>query len=198
MLSGVLRHERNFGAALAVLDSSIQFHSNTASELLALYGKINLAITVLNDTNLAQSTFQILKGRYADHSLTRTADVLVNNGGQAQLRLNPSQSAVASTDASLSVEKPLTLALWHNHPNPFNPTTTIAYQVPRQSEVRIEIYSMLGQKVRTLLNDRKEPGEYKAVWDGRNDGGAQVASGVYMYRMVAGDFMQVRKMILMR
>lgn len=88
--------------------------------------------------------------------------------------------------------------LHQSYPNPFNPTTTIAYQVPRQSEVRIEIYNSLGQKVRTLLNARKESGEYKTVWDGRNDSGVQVGSGVYLYRMIAGDFVQVRKMILMK
>jgi choice-of-anchor B domain-containing protein len=89
-------------------------------------------------------------------------------------------------------------ALKPNYPNPFNPTTTIAYQVPHKSDVRIEIYNTLGQKVRTLLNDHKEPGEYQAIWDGRNDSGAQVGSGVYLYRLVARDFVQVRKMILMK
>lgn len=95
-------------------------------------------------------------------------------------------------------QAPLTFDLKQNYPNPFNPTTEIAFQVPRQSEVRIEIYNLLGQKVRTLLNERREPGYYEVVWDGRNEGGAQVSSGVYLYRMVAGDYMRVRKMILMR
>jgi len=95
--------------------------------------------------------------------------------------------------------KPLTsYSLGENYPNPFNPSTTISYQVSRQSDVRIEIYNTLGQKVRTLVNDRKEPGAYEAIWNGRNDGGAQAGSGVYLYRMVAADFVQVRKMILMK
>jgi choice-of-anchor B domain-containing protein len=101
---------------------------------------------------------------------------------------------------------PTTFALKANYPNPFNPSTTIAYQLPRQSDVRIEIYNLLGQKVRTLLNNRKEPGDYEAVWNGRNDSGVKVGSGVYMYRMVASDpsngsaqdFVQVRKMILLK
>lgn len=93
---------------------------------------------------------------------------------------------------------PETYSLSQSYPNPFNPTTTIAYQVPRQSVVRIEIYNTLGQKVRTLLNKRKESGSYQAFWDGRNDGGAQMGSGVYLYRMIAGAFVQTRKMILMK
>lgn len=93
---------------------------------------------------------------------------------------------------------PKKFGLNQNYPNPFNPTTTIRYQVPRSSDVKIDIYNLLGQKVRTLLNDRREPGFYEAVWDGRNDSGVQVGSGVYIYRMTAGDYTKVRKMILVR
>ena len=93
---------------------------------------------------------------------------------------------------------PSNYALDENYPNPFNPTTKIAYQLPRQGNVRIEIYNMLGQKVRMLLSEHKEPGVYHAIWDGRNDSGAQVSSGIYLYRMVAGDYVKVRKMILMK
>ena len=93
---------------------------------------------------------------------------------------------------------PKTFAMSPNYPNPFNPSTTISYQVPRQSDVRIEIYNMLGQKIRALLNDHKDPGVYQMVWDGRNDAGVQVGSGVYLYRMIASDFVQTRKMILMK
>lgn len=103
-------------------------------------------------------------------------------------------------------ELPIAYALDRSYPNPFNPSTTIAYQVPRQSDVRIEIYNMLGQRVRTLLNDRKKPGSYQVIWDGRNDSSAQVGSGVYLYRMIAMDpstgsgqrFVQTRKMILLK
>lgn len=93
---------------------------------------------------------------------------------------------------------PLTFDLHQNYPNPFNPTTSMSYQVPRQSEVRIEVYNLLGQKVRTLFNGHREPGYFRAVWDGRNESGVQVGSGVYVARMVAGDFTRVRKMILMK
>jgi Zn-dependent metalloprotease len=93
---------------------------------------------------------------------------------------------------------PLEYALKQSYPNPFNPTTTIIYQVPRPSEVQIEVYNTLGQKVRTLLKDYKEPGLYQVIWDGRNDRGAQVGSGVYLYRMVSGDFVKTRKMIMMK
>ena len=93
---------------------------------------------------------------------------------------------------------PLTYEVKPNYPNPFNPSTTIAYQLPRSGEVALEIYNALGQKVRTLVNQHKEAGFHQAQWDGRNDRGLQVASGIYIYRFAAGDFRQVRKMILLK
>lgn len=89
-------------------------------------------------------------------------------------------------------------SLGKNYPNPFNPATTISYQVARQGDVRIEIYNMLGQKVRTLLNGRKGPGTYEVVWNGTNNDGVEVISGIYFYRMAAGDFVETKKMILMK
>ncbi|MFQ5582971.1 MAG: FlgD immunoglobulin-like domain containing protein [Calditrichia bacterium] len=90
-------------------------------------------------------------------------------------------------------------ALLQNYPNPFNPTTTIKYQLPISSEVRLEIYNMLGQKIRTLVDETMKPGYYEVVWDGRNSHGQQVSSGIYFYRFTAGeDFIRTNKMILMK
>ncbi|RMG39131.1 MAG: T9SS C-terminal target domain-containing protein, partial [Methanobacteriota archaeon] len=82
--------------------------------------------------------------------------------------------------------------------NPFNPSTTINFQIPKSSEVRLVVYNVLGQKVRTLVNQHLETGYYKVVWDGRNEQGEPVASGVYIYRFKAGDFQRDYKMILLR
>ncbi|HFE64530.1 MAG TPA: choice-of-anchor D domain-containing protein, partial [Caldithrix sp.] len=72
---------------------------------------------------------------------------------------------------------PTTFAVKQNYPNPFNPTTTIKYQLPQSSDVHLVIYNVLGQKVRTLLNTRKDAGYYQVVWDGRNDQGVKLATG---------------------
>ncbi len=93
---------------------------------------------------------------------------------------------------------PTTFAVSQNYPNPFNPTTTIKYQLPKASDVNLVIYNVLGQKVRTLLNKKIDAGYHEMVWDGLNDIGAQVATGIYIYRFEAGDFKQVKKMILMK
>ncbi len=85
-----------------------------------------------------------------------------------------------------------------NYPNPFNPTTTVNFQIPRLSEATLVIYNVLGQKVRTLINGSFEPGYYKAVWDGRNDLGKAVATGIYIYRFEASEYTKTQKMILMK
>ena len=93
---------------------------------------------------------------------------------------------------------PLTFDLAQNYPNPFNPTTTIDYQLPRADEVRIDIYNTLGQKVRTLVDTRNAPGYYSVVWDGRDNHGELVTTGVYLYRIHAGRFIKTMKMLYVR
>lgn len=99
---------------------------------------------------------------------------------------------------SVAENTPKKFFLYPAYPNPFNPATTIRYDVRNTSEVRIEIFNVLGQKVRTLVDEQKLAGTYTAVWDGQNDSGEAVASGVYLYRMVAKQFVTSRKLLLLR
>ncbi|RMG63591.1 MAG: CHRD domain-containing protein [Calditrichaeota bacterium] len=93
---------------------------------------------------------------------------------------------------------PDAFALYANYPNPFNPTTTIRYDLKESVDVKLEIYNVLGEKVRTLVNAREAAGRKSVVWDGRNDRGQVVSSGIYIYRLQAGDFVQSRKMMLLK
>jgi hypothetical protein len=91
------------------------------------------------------------------------------------------------------------VSLNSNYPNPFNPETTISFTIANnQSDVSIEVFNIKGQKVRTLVSDKLEVGEHSVVWNGTDDNGRGVASGIYFYRMRAGDFTATRKMILMK
>ncbi|HIN27157.1 MAG TPA: T9SS type A sorting domain-containing protein, partial [Candidatus Marinimicrobia bacterium] len=93
---------------------------------------------------------------------------------------------------------PTAYALHQNYPNPFNPVTTIQYDLPDNSQVQVAIYDMLGRKVRTLVSGFENAG-FKAVqWQGKNDFGRSVGAGVYIYQIQAGDFLQTRKMILLK
>jgi hypothetical protein len=93
---------------------------------------------------------------------------------------------------------PQDFALGANYPNPFNPETTIGYQLPTVAQVRLEVYDVLGQKVRTLVQQVEPAGYHTAVWDGRDDGGNALAGGVYLYRLQADEFSQVRRLLLMK
>ena len=86
-----------------------------------------------------------------------------------------------------------------NYPNPFNPSTTIGYQIPEDNtRVQIVIYNMTGQIVKTLVDQNQNAGVYKIVWNGTNNSGMRVSSGVYFYRFAAGKFVQVKKLLLLK
>jgi hypothetical protein len=89
-------------------------------------------------------------------------------------------------------------ALEQNVPNPFNPTTNIRFDLPRQSYVHLEVVNVLGQRVKTLINESLPAGIHTVTFDGKNDDGQTVASGVYFYRLVTEGFSQSRKMILLK
>jgi len=85
-----------------------------------------------------------------------------------------------------------------NFPNPFNPATNIEYSVPTRSHVTIEVYNILGQKIRILTDESNPAGDHQITWDGNDSRGAEVSTGVYFYRFQAGDFAETKKMILLR
>jgi len=93
---------------------------------------------------------------------------------------------------------PTAFSLGQNYPNPFNPTTTMLFSLPQNSHVKLDVYNMRGQKVRALLNEERPAGFYEARWNGRDDNGVLVSSGVYLYRIKADGFFQTRKMIFMK
>jgi flagellar hook assembly protein FlgD len=88
--------------------------------------------------------------------------------------------------------------LEQNYPNPFNPKTTIAFSLPTAGKITLEIFDVLGRKVRTLLQDYLPAGDYQAAWDGRNDFGQTLSSGVYIYQLRAGSYQQTRSMQFIR
>ena len=101
-------------------------------------------------------------------------------------------------DVSAAMWAPKQYTLQQNYPNPFNPTTNIKYQIAEKCQVIIKVYSVVGQEIRTLINEEKEAGFYTAHWDGRDEFGRNAANGVYIYSIKAGDFFASRKMILLK
>ncbi|MDA3813546.1 MAG: Ig-like domain-containing protein [Candidatus Cloacimonetes bacterium] len=93
---------------------------------------------------------------------------------------------------------PVTTDLNQNYPNPFNPTTTINYSIIDAGRVRIEIFNIKGEKIRTLVDESKNVGYHSAVWNGRDNNGKSVASGMYFYNMVTDEYHKTRKMLLIK
>ena len=93
---------------------------------------------------------------------------------------------------------PTQFELRQNYPNPFNPTTTISFDLPEDANVMVDIFDVAGRKIRTLINEPKEAGTHQVMWDGQDDHGNSVASGVYVYRIQAGDFVQSKKLLFMK
>jgi hypothetical protein len=125
--------------------------------------------------------------------------------------LNPlSLPVVLNVDTTTSVQNtpeqiPVTFKLGQNYPNPFNPLTTIPFtvigsqfMVHRPGHTSLVIYNILGQKVRTLVDEEKSPGNYQVVWDGKDQSGKDVASGIYFYQLRYGNYKETRKMSLLR
>jgi hypothetical protein len=101
-------------------------------------------------------------------------------------------------DADDQAAHPLTYALSQNRPNPFNPQTTIDFSLPRASRVTLEVFDILGGLVRTLTAEDMPAGSHQVIWDGLDSAGRPAASGIYLYRLEAGEFSQTRKMVLLK
>ncbi|MCK6606343.1 MAG: T9SS type A sorting domain-containing protein [Ignavibacteriaceae bacterium] len=99
---------------------------------------------------------------------------------------------ITDLDENLT-EMPYTPELSQNYPNPFNPSTTIRFTVAKEADVKLVVYDMLGAEVETLVSEQKLPGTYTVKFDG-----SRLASGVYIYRLSAGDFVSVKKLMLMK
>lgn len=91
---------------------------------------------------------------------------------------------------------PITIKLEQNYPNPFNPSTIINFEIDKQNVVRLSVYDITGTRVRNLVNDIKSPGNYSVIWDGTDDSGDHVASGLYLFRLESDHMSKTRKMIL--
>jgi len=117
----------------------------------------------------------------------------VNETDTLKFLISDNQGGSWSKSIILEYTLPRTYALDQNYPNPFNPLTTIQYQLPEEMKVRLEVYDLLGRKVATLLDRRIPAGYHEVSFDA-----SSLASGVYIYRLVAGSFSKTRKMMVMK
>jgi len=154
---------------------------NGESDELFLVNVGKASINIMKDTsNPEQTEFWYLV--VSDKTVEAEEDMVIENA-------NP--------------ELPEVFSLSPNYPNPFNPSTTIKFQLPEKNgtaTVRtvLRVYDILGRLVRTIVDEDMSPGFYTKQWDGLNDNGVRISSGVYFYSIMAGDFRQTKKMLLIK
>lgn len=113
-------------------------------------------------------------------------------------QLIPKDSTTTAIDNESDIKIPGRYSLSQNYPNPFNPSTEIIFSIAKHEKVSLTVYDVLGRKVITLVDDDLFPDEHKIVWNGKDDSGKSVASGIYMYQLTTDNYSKVRKMILMK
>jgi hypothetical protein len=106
--------------------------------------------------------------------------------------------ALGVADKPALVPLPTEVSLSQNYPNPFNPTTEIEFAMPESRLVKLTVFNVLGQEVRSLVSGMQEAGYHKITWDGRSNAGIEVPSGAYFYRLETGDYSRSMKMILLK
>ncbi len=133
----------------------------------------------------------------------KTALVARSSGGGSPAKLyafDPQRQVTAVEDEEFTDDGilPEKFTLSQNYPNPFNPSTVVEYSLPRREKITIEIFDILGRKVRTILEQEMAAGKYRTVWNGRDDRGGEVATGVYFCRLTAGSESLSKKMVLLK
>jgi hypothetical protein len=129
--------------------------------------------------------------RFTDVCITDTNEYYLSGDYNTILKTTTGGNIIGLQTINLQVSK--NFFLKQNYPNPFNPLTKIKFDVPKASFTKLIIYDVLGREVATLLNEELKPGTYEADWDGSN-----YSSGVFFYKIISGDFVETKKMILMK
>jgi len=196
----------NFSDAATINGFELTLSYNPAAlELVkeSITGLVGLNIPSVSDGNVSISSM------FAGENFSGSFTIgFKNRGINNRINIEVTNALVADNQFDVSQIKDLTsatlkamptvYALSKNFPNPFNPTTTIEYALPSSGKVDLVVYNMTGQKVRTLVSETKTAGFFKVVWDGRNDTGETVASGLYFYKLVSGKFNKIEKMTLVK
>ena len=122
-------------------------------------------------------------------------EIVIDNTDNGNIEIWGNGTTTTSTTTSIN---PSSFKLNQNYPNPFNQITSISYQVQSSGDVVLNIYDVLGNKIKTLVNESKPVGDYQIKWDGTNQNGERLSSGQYFYQLQVGDFVSTKKMVLLK
>jgi flagellar hook assembly protein FlgD len=169
---------------------------------------VNQLVVLFSEMGQARSYHRLVTlGLRTDHEVTHkpTSDeelaYIMGNLMERLEKLNNNENITDECDFYDTLPEITITALHPNHPNPFNPYTTIRFSVGAglaSAHVSLDIFNIRGQRVRTLVSGYKQPGHHSVVWNGRDNDGRAVGSGVYFYRLQAGEFTETRRMLLLK
>jgi hypothetical protein len=214
-------HKSNFLLVYTTTGRHIGYstYTRTWSEMsgpraMSRYGINDIAVLIPESATPGMETFtyNALYDSWVEHRLTAEqgtiqggpqvgiSTALMKTTGGFLLAFDPHKSTPTAIDDDPSTDDllPETMQVSQNYPNPFNPATRIEFSLPERSDVRVEVFNTLGQRVRVLLDESRPAGDHTVYWDGRDVSGASVASGVYFYRVTAGDYVSSKKMMLVK
>jgi PKD repeat protein len=124
--------------------------------------------------------------------------LIVNDGEFIGTKINYITVLDPDLNENEKTEIPVQNALFSNYPNPFNPTTSISFSIERDGFVSLDIYNIRGQKIKSLVSENKATGNHSVVWNGTDESGRNVGSGIYFYRIITDKFTSTKKMVLMK
>ncbi len=178
-------------------------HDGTANGLqIEVQGMLDKIATYLPNTDGPDSTWTLLQAQafYNWDMVEQDRSLGVHNPQYVYSLLAVTLQKLDPTTDIKMIDNtvPQSYTLDQNFPNPFNPTTTIRFTLPKEGNVRIDIFDITGRLVTTLVNSNKAVGTYSVTWDGRNSNGQAVGSGIYLYRIHSNDFSAVKKMVMLK
>jgi hypothetical protein len=193
------------------LDSETELILNTLYNVTALYDGSDYEIYINGEID-AFSSFsglipttaidlmigQVLPGNTQYNFKGVLDDIRIYNYALSYNNIQSLYDYVVDVSDEQEIKLPKNYGLTQNYPNPFNSQTNIKFQVPDQSIIKLEIYNILGQKIRTLVNQEKNPGNYSLSWNGKNDFGESVNSGIYFIKFSSDNFSNTKKMTLLK
>ena len=180
-------------ATIYMIGDKVSTNANLGAALFVFEGDVKVSTDLKNEQGVVDNQTRVLV--YMNSNTGMTGQLLTAKGKLVSVEAVDNFSRPVKTTV-VNRAIPTAYALNANYPNPFNPTTNISFALPIDSKVSLKIYNVAGQLVRTLVNETMVAGIHTVTWDGINSNGEKVASGIYFYKLNAGDYSKTMKMVM--
>ena len=180
-------------ATIYMIGDKVSTNANLGAALFVFKGDVKVSTDLKNEQGVVNNQTRVLV--YMNSSTGITGQLLTAKGELVSVEAVDNFSRPVKTTV-VNRAIPTAYALNANYPNPFNPTTNISFALPIDSKVSLKIYNVAGQLVRTLVNETMVAGTHTVTWNGANSNGEKVASGIYFYKLNAGDYSKTMKMVM--